>query len=156
MTKPNQRGVSINCTVLRVLLQEREFTKQSFASAVGVKADTVHRWLFGETRPGKERYLKICETLEIAPQLLRLSSSELVHRGQHARVARFWTKEMLGLNDAPTHREIQCILDDIQAAGERETAEAEVRAGEITLFGADEPAPDREFNPFESDAESEA
>ena len=154
-TQPKQpRGVLINTTLLRVLYQERGFSQRTLADAVGVQLQTIHRWLFGKTRPGVDTYKKLCEVLEVSPNLLEMSTAELMERGRHARVARFYLKEIIGENDAPTYRETQLILDDLQDATDRDASAEEVKPGEITIFGAEDAAPDTEPDPADGDAES--
>ena len=153
--QPKQpRGVLINTTLLRVLYQERGFSQRTLADAVGVQLQTIHRWVFGKTRPGVGAYKKLCEVLDVSPNLLEMSSAELMERGRHARVARFYVKEMIGENDAPSYREIQRIQSDLQDATAGDAAAEEVKTGEITVFSAEDAAADAEFNPFDGDAES--
>ena len=154
MAAKNPRGVVINTTLLRTLYQERGFSQQSLANAVGVQLQTVHRWLFGKSYPGKERFLKLCQVLDVSPNMLEMSTAELMERGRHARVARFFMKEMLGTNDVATYRETQLILADLQDATDRDTAAEEVKQGNVTVFGAEDADADSERNIADGDAES--
>lgn len=132
----NAAGVLINTTSLRVLYQERGLTQQSLADRVGVSLQTVQMWLWGDRTPSKKNFAKLCAALQVSPNMLEISTNELVERGSHARINRFHQREMLGKNEPPEYKEVQRIHADLQDAAARDAAEEEVKAGNITVFGA--------------------
>ena len=152
----NAAGVIINSTSLRILYQERGLTQQVLADMVGVTITTIQMWLWGERNPSKKNFEKLCAALQVSPNMLEISTSELVERGRHARVSRFYNREMLGKNLPPEYKEVQRVEADLQDAAVRESAEEEVRAGKLTVFGAGQSSGDSESDTAEGDGDAES
>ena len=149
----NAHGVVINSTSLRVLYQERGLTQQRLADMVGVGITTIQQWLWGERNPSKKNFAKLCAALQVSPNLLEISTHELVERGRHTRVARFYNREMLGKNEPAEYKEIQRVQSDLQDEEARESAAEEVRAGKLTVFGAEQSSGDTEPNAESGDGQ---
>ena len=148
--------IAINPTLLRIVIQEKGLTQKKFAELVGVTTDTVQNWVWGRNAIHKDNYAKVCDVLQVSPQLLVLHSGELVERGRTARVMRFHARELLGQNDAPDYREVQLVEADLATADERDAAEEEVREEEVTVYGEDQPSESGESDPEPSDEEPSA
>lgn len=128
-------GIEINATVLRVAMQERGLNQRQFAELVDVTTDTIHNWVWAKCFPQRRHFDKICEVLNISPQLLSVNSHDLVERGRTARIVRFHVRELIGENDPPDYREVQLIEADLADATERDAAEEEVREGNVAVYG---------------------
>ena len=145
------RGEEINTTSLRVIMQEKKMSIGHVAMLVDVSAQTVSDWLGGRRRPRKAMFERLCTALEISPEQVLMTSQELVERSRHTRVVRFYQREMMGENDNPTYDEVRLIESDLQDAAERDAAEAEVKAGDITVSGSLESPADSESDAEGSD-----
>lgn len=145
------KGVRINPTSLRVLMQQKGYTQAGFARDVGVSKDTVAAWLWGKYFPQRKNFDEICKVLDIAPNLLVASSAELVERGRTTRIVRFHLNELQGLNDDPEYREVSDITHDLALESERESTEEEVREEDFTISGEGESPEDPEPDADRSD-----
>ena len=146
------RGVQINPTLLRILYQERGYSQQSLADAVGVKIATIQNWLWGRCRPLQDNFENLCKALDVSPNMLELTTASLVERGRHTRIARFHAKELLGTNEPPEYREVQLVEADLVDASERESAEEEVRRESLTIPRTEQPSDATESDTAEGDA----
>ena len=137
-----KESVQVNGTILRTTIQERGLTQSKVAELIGVSGQAVTAWIWGQADPLYLNFLKLCEVLDVPPKYLALKSSELVERGQTNRVLRFHVRELLGLNEPPTYREIQDITEDLQSIADGNAAEDETKVGTITVSGQGESHPD--------------
>ena len=146
--------IEINGSILRVVMQERNISRNKLAEEVGVSGRTVWNWLWDIVDPKEENFYKTCEVLKIPPRLLACSSSDLVERGRTNRIIRFHVKELMGTNDDPTYAETQLIQQDLIAEADGESAEAETKAGTITVSSQGQSHPDPKSDDPGSDAVS--
>lgn len=140
--KGQTTGVVINATMLRVIFQERGFDLPKFADAIGVQSQTVHNYLAKRRNPNKKVFKRICQVLEISPLLLTVASDQLSEIAKHQRIMRFYTREMLGLNEDPTYAEIAKIEEQLADAADGESAESEVKESDLTLSSQIKPFAD--------------
>ena len=152
-TPSNKVGVDLNCLSLRALMQEGNLTQQGLADRCDVKVRTVQLWLSGAVRPSVSNFDTLCLVLGVEPEILRMSSQELLERARTLRVVRFHNREMLGKNNAPDYDEARRIELDLQDAEERNAQEEEVKEADITVFSENLSHSDSEPNAEEGDDE---
>ena len=128
-TKDN---VLLNTTMLRLLLQKRQFKLKQLAEDVGVSEQCCQNWVWGRCKPTRENFDKICEVLNVEANLLEGTSSEIVARGAHVRVLRFFLNELLGENPEPQYKEVRQMMQDLQDIKDPEESD-EVKKGEISI-----------------------
>ena len=136
--------VEINGSILRVVMQERNISRDKLADKMGISGRTIWNWIWDENDPTKENFYKLCEALKIPPRLLACSSSDLVEMGRTSRIIRFHTKELMGTNDDPTYAETQLIHQDLVSEATDDAAEEETREEDLTISGAQQPHSDSE------------
>ena len=146
--------IEINGSILRVVMQERNISRDKLADLVGVTGRTVWNWIWDEFDPKEENFYKLCEVLKVSPRLLACSSADLVERGRTSRILRFHAKELMGTNDDPTYAETQLIHQDLMAEADGESAEEETKVGEITIPSSPKPHSDPKSVDSGSDVES--
>ena len=135
-------GVLINTTMLRILYQEKGMTTAEFARACDSTERTVYNWLTANSRPSKKNYRKICKALDISPLLLQQTSDQISEMAKHQRIMRFYTRELLGENEAPTYAEVTRITDELRDAADGESAEEETKEADIAIPSALKPSSD--------------
>lgn len=119
-------------------MQERGFTQRALAKELKVSEDTVAHWLWARYYPQRANFEKLCRVLDVSPNMLVQSSSELIERGRTTRIVRFHAKEVLGQNDAPEYREVREIEVDLALESERVSDEEEVKEEDFTISGESE------------------
>ena len=149
--KHHSSGVEINPMLLRVYYQERGFTQYELSQKVGVSVVTIYKWLKGETRPKTETFYKLCDVLQIEPNVLVAPTSGFINDSKHVRVLRFHAREMAGLNEPPTYSESAAIEQSLANEGQMEAEAQEVKAGQATVFSPQQSATDTESDTTDGD-----
>ena len=149
----NDNGVVINGIALQVLIQERGLTVQEVSKKANLDSQTLYNWIRGKHKAREDKYYQLCRALSVAPEILQLSSTEIVELGRTTRVLRWHMKEITGTNDDPSYSEIRDVTTDLQSESERESEEDEVREEKITVYSEAESHSDSESNAEEGDGE---
>ena len=149
-----RQGVEINAPLLREICKIREYTHQRLADAVDVDVRTLRGWLGEEYSPEPDKFDNLCKALNVTAEDLKMSSMEAQDRGRHAIVLNYYMRAYLDTVDANEYKDIQRIERDLQDAAVIDTSADEVKAGKVTVYGAEEPPRTGESDAVKSDDES--
>ena len=140
----SNKGIEINTNVLRATYIERGYTQKRLAEELGVTANTIQNWLKGDSNPNTENFIKLCDLLDIEPALMTMDSTQLISESKHFKLVQYHTRQLLGLNDPASYKEIRIVEHDLLYDQQIQQSETTVKSGQWTIFDNNDEMNDEE------------